>query len=225
VRRLVDLSVTIGPETLSPPSVNNRLTLTPHFRGPGYWRGSTVEMTLHTGSHVDFTAHVQEGGEVAADVSLDRLCGPAMVLDLHDLGADEAITRDRIMAAGQDLQPGDIALIRTDWTEKKWGVFPDYYLHSPYCAPEAAQWLIDRGVKAVGFDCFSEYCARLPDFGSEDFVIHKIVLENGAILMQQMTNLSQLPTGRRVDFFAPCIKMTGAEGSPARYFAILDDEA
>jgi kynurenine formamidase len=95
-------------------------------------------------------------------------------------------------------------------------------MESPYCSPEAAQWMIDRGARAVGFDCFSEYCARLPDFTSEDFIIHKVVLENGAILMQQMTNLSKLPTDRRFQFFAPFIKIRGAEGSPARFFAVLD---
>ena len=84
------------------------------------------------------------------------------------------------------------------------------------------RWLIGKGVKAVGFDCFSEYHARLPEFTSEDFVIHKIILENGAILMQQMTNLSKLPTDRRFQFFAPFVKMVGAEGSPARFFAVLD---
>jgi kynurenine formamidase len=89
--------------------------------------------------------------------------------------------------------------------------------------PEAAQWLVDQGARAIGFDCFSEYCARLPDFTSEDFVIHKIILENDSILMQQMTNLAALPTDRRFQFFAPFVKMRGAEGSPARFFALLDD--
>jgi arylformamidase len=219
---IIDLSVIIGPETLSPPSVNKRLTLTPFYRGPGYWRASSVDMVLHTGSHVDFSAHVEEGGEEAAGVALDRLCGPALVLDLHHLGPDQPITRDEVEAQGQDVGSGDIVLVRTDWTERMWGTFPDYYLHSPYCTPEAAQWLIDRGARAIGFDCFSEFCARLPDFTSEDFIIHKVILEAGAILMQQMTNLSQLPLDRRVRFFAPCIKMTGAEGSPARFFALLD---
>ena len=88
---------------------------------------------------------------------------------------------------------------------------------------QAAQWLVDNGARAIGFDCFSEYCARLPDFTSEDFIIHKVILENGAILMQQMTNLSQLPTDRRVQFFAPFIKIRGAEGSPARFFALVED--
>jgi kynurenine formamidase len=221
--RLIDLTVTIGPETLSPPSVNKRLTLKANYRGPGYWRASTVEMVLHTGSHVDFTAHVQEGGEVAADVSLDRLCGPARVLDLHHLGPNQPISIEAVQAQGGAIQQGDIVLVRTDWTEKMWGNFPDYYLQSPYCDPAAARWLVGRGAKAIGFDCFSEYCARLPDFTSEDFIIHKIILGGGAILMQQMTNLSQLPLGRTVQFFAPCIKMTGAEGSPARFFAIAED--
>jgi arylformamidase len=220
--RLIDLTVTIGPETLSPPSVNKRLTLTTAYRGPGYWRASTVEMVLHTGSHVDFSAHTVENGEVAATVALERACGQALVLDLHDLGADQPISVERVAACGEDVRPGDIVLVRTDWTERMWGNFPDYYLHSPYCTPEAARWLIERGAKAIGFDCFSEYCARLPDFTSEDFIIHKVILENGALLMQQMTNLSQLPVGQRFQFFAPYIKMQEAEGSPARFFALLD---
>ncbi|MBF8281495.1 MAG: cyclase family protein, partial [Anaerolineales bacterium] len=46
--RIVDLTVPIGPGTLSPPSVNMQLKITPRYRGPGYWRASSVEMVLHT---------------------------------------------------------------------------------------------------------------------------------------------------------------------------------
>lgn len=221
--RIVDLTVTIGAGTLSPPSVNKQLALTSHYRGPGYWRASSVDMVLHTGSHVDFTAHVVEGGETAADVSLDRCCGEALVLDVHELGADQPITLEDVQSRGGAVRRGDIVLVRTGWTERMWGDFPDYYLHSPYCTPEAARWLVERGARAIGFDCFSEYCARLPDFTSEDFVIHKVILEGGAILMQQMTGLSQLPVGQRFQFFAPCVRMAGAEGSPARFFALLEE--
>jgi arylformamidase len=85
--------------------------------------------------------------------------------------------------------------------------------------------MADRpGAKAVGFDCFSEHCARLPDFTSEDFIIHKIILESGSILMQQLTNFSQLPAGgQRFQFFTPFIKIRSAEGFPARFFALLDE--
>lgn len=220
--RIIDLSVPIGEDTLSPPSVGARLELTSFHRDPGFWQASKVEMLLHTGSHVDFTKHVQEDGETAVDVSLDRVCGEAVVVDLSFAEPNHEISVADLEEHAPEIRKGDIVLVRTDWTEKQWGNFPTYYMESPYCSPEAAQWLITKGAKAIGFDCFSEYSARLPDFTSEDFVIHKIILENGAILMQQMTNLSQLPTRGRFQFFAPFIKIKGGEGAPARFFALLD---
>ncbi len=221
--RIIDLSVPIGEKTLSPPSINARLKLTSYHRGPGFWQASKVEMVLHTGSHVDFLRHVVKDGETAADVPLERVCGEALVVNLSFVGPSHEITVADLEAHAPEIRPGDITLVRTDWTEKQWGNFPTYYLQSPYCSAESARWLVDRGAKAVGFDCFSEYSARLPDFTSEEFIIHKVILENGAILMQQMTNLSQLPTGgKRFQFFAPFLKIQGAEGSPARYFAVID---
>jgi kynurenine formamidase len=221
--RIVDLSVPIGEATLSPPSVNLQLSMTSYHRGPGFWQASKIEMLLHTGSHVDFSKHTVEDGETAVDVALDRVCGPALLIDLSHIEPNHEISVADMEAHAQAVQLGDIALVHTGWTEKHWGNFPTYYMESPYCTAAAAQWLVDRGARAIGFDCFSEYCARLPDFTSEDFIIHKVILENGAILMQQMTNLSQLPVGRRVQFFAPFIKIDGAEGSPARFFALLDE--
>ena len=220
--KIVDLSVVIGPETLSPPSVNLQLALTSYHRGPGFWQASKIEMLLHTGSHVDFSKHVQEDGQTAAEVELERVFGQALVVDLSFAEANHEISVADMEVHAQDVRQGDIVLVRTDWTEKFWGDFPTYYMESPYCSPEAARWLVDRGAKAIGFDCFSEYCARLPDFTSEDFIIHKVILENGAILMQQLTNFSKLPTDKRFQFFAPFVKISGAEGSPARFFALLE---
>lgn len=221
--RIVDLTVTIGEDTVSPPSVNARLKLTTHHRGPGFWQASSVDMLLHTGSHVDFSKHCVADGETAAEVSLERVCGEAVVVDLSFAEPNHEISVADLREHAPEIREGDIVLVRTDWTEKQWGNFPTYYMESPYCSPEAAQWLIDRGAKAIGFDCFSEYSARLPDFTSGDFVIHKIILENGAILMQQMTNLSKLPTQGRFQFFAPFVKIKGGEGAPARFFALLED--
>ncbi|MGW8143705.1 MAG: cyclase family protein [Anaerolineales bacterium] len=219
---IVDLTVPIGEDTLSPPSVNLQLQLTSYHRGPGFWQASKVEMLLHTGSHVDFLRHVQEDGETAIDVKLERVFGEALVVDLSHVKANHAISVQDLIEKKLDIEKGDIVLVRTDWTEKNWGNFPTYYMESPYCTSEAAQYLVDAGAKAIGFDCFSEYCARLPDFTSEDFIIHKVILEGGSILMQQMTNLSSVPVDRKFKFFAPFVKLRGAEGSPARFFALLD---
>jgi kynurenine formamidase len=221
--RIVDLTVPIGPGTLSPPSVNMQLKITPRYRGPGYWRASSVEMVLHTGSHVDFSAHVRADGETAIDVPLDRFSGEALVVNVGPCEPSHGVSVADLEKAAPEIRPGDIVLVRTDWTDRMWGQFPDYYLTSPYCTPEAARWLVAKKPKAIGFDCFSEYSARLPDFTSEDFVIHKIILESGVYYFQQMTNLGALPADRRFTFFAPCLKMREAEGSPARFFALLEE--
>jgi kynurenine formamidase len=221
--RIVDLTVPIGPGTLSPPSVNLQLKITPRYRGPGYWRASSVEMVLHTGSHVDFSAHVRADGETAIDVPLDRFSGEALVVNVGPCEPSHGVSVADLEKAAPEIRPGDVVLVRTDWTDRMWGQFPDYYLTSPYCTPEAARWLVAKKPKAIGFDCFSEYSARLPDFTSEDFVIHKIILESGVYYFQQMTNLGALPADRRFTLFAPCLKMREAEGSPARFFALLEE--
>ena len=71
----------------------------------------------------------------------------------------------------------------------------------------------------MGFDFFEEYCARLPHFGSEDFVCHRTLLGAGIPLLEQLTGLGQL--GRRCEFFAPFYKIAEADGAPARFFALL----
>ena len=42
MKRYIDLSVTVDNTTLSPPSTNMRLDITPHRRGPGFWQVSSV---------------------------------------------------------------------------------------------------------------------------------------------------------------------------------------
>src|SRR5713226_3364331 len=78
----VDLSVTVDDRTLSPPSTNMRLEITPHRRGPGFWQVSSVHQSLHTGAHIDSPLHVFRDGITTAEISLDQVMGEALVVDL-----------------------------------------------------------------------------------------------------------------------------------------------
>ena len=129
--KIIDLSVPIGEATLSPPSVNLQLKLTSFHRGPTFWQASKIEMLLHTGSHVDFSKHTVEDGETAIDVPLERVCGDALVVDLSFAEANHEISVADMEEHAQAVEPGDIVLVRTDWTEKHWGNFPTYYVESP----------------------------------------------------------------------------------------------
>ncbi|MGH7416080.1 MAG: cyclase family protein, partial [Candidatus Rokuibacteriota bacterium] len=104
--------------------------------------------------------------------------------------------------------------------DRMYGRWPDYFTQSPYFPPEVAQWLVDRGPKNIGFDFFEEYCARLPEFTSEDFAMHRVILGAGVVIMEGLTILGALPR-RRVEFSAPFYKIAGTEGAPARFFATV----
>ena len=221
--RIVDLTVAVAPGTPSPPIVDFDLVMTTAFMTPGHWQASRVEMLLHTGSHADFTLHHDADGEEAASVALDRVIGDALVVDLTPVEPRHAITPEDLEARAPAIHAGDIVLIRTGWTDSMWGSFPAYYTDSPVCSPSAAEWLAAKELKAVGFDCFAEESAKSPDFSPENFHVHRIIGDSGAIMLQQLTHLGDLPTRHRFRFFAPFMRIEGGEGSPARFFAVLDE--
>ena len=160
-------------------------------------------------------------GITTAEISLDQVMGEALVVDLSFAGANHAITIDDLKRGGaDDVKKGDIVLLRTDWTDKMYGKWPDYFTQSPYFPPETAEWLVAKDPKNIGFDFFEEFCARLPDFSSEDFPMHRVILGAGVVIMEGLTSLGALPR-RRVDFAAPFYKIAGTEGAPARFFATV----
>jgi arylformamidase len=222
MKRYIDLSVTVDDTTFSPPSTNMKLEITPHRRGPGFWQVSSVHQSLHTGAHIDSPLHVFKDGITTAEIALDQVMGEALVVDLTFAGANHKITIDDLKRGGADaVKSGDIVLLRTGWTDTMYGTWPDYFTQSPYFPPEAAEWLVAKGPKNIGFDFFEEYCARLPDFSSEDFPMHRVILGAGVVIMEGLTNLGALPR-RRVDFAAPFYKIAKTEGAPARFFAMVD---
>src|SRR5207237_4331768 len=152
--------------------------------GPGFWQVSSVHQSLHTGAHIDSPLHVFKDGITTEEISLDQVIGDAIVVDLTFAGANHAITIDDLKRGGaDDVKPGDIVLLRTDWTDTMYGRWPDYFTQSPYFPPETAEWLVARGPKNIGFDFFEEYCARLPDFSSEDFPMHRGIRVAGGVIM------------------------------------------
>ena len=220
--RLIDLSVAVNSNTMSPPSTNIRVEITPHRRGPGFWQVSSVNQGLHTGAHIDSPLHVFKDGITTAEITLDQVIGEAITIDLSFVDANHRITIDDLKRGGADqVRKGDIVLLRTGWTDKMYGKWPDYFTQSPYFPPEPAEWLVAKDPKSIGFDFFEEYCARLPDFTSEDFPMHRVILGAGIVIMEGITNLGALPH-QRVPFYAPFYKIEGTEGAPARFFAKID---
>jgi kynurenine formamidase len=221
--RIVDLSVTVSAETKGPPSTDVRVELEPKRRGPGFWQVTHLYESLHTGAHVDSPLHCFPDGKTMIETPLEQVIGTGRLFDLSSVDGEQAVTAEALQQADPGLRAGEIALLHTGWTDRMYGTFPDYFTRSPYLAPEAAAWLVERRPSSVVFDFFEEYMARFPDFTSEDFVVHRQILGAGITIVEGATNLGALKGKQQVQVFAPFFKIAGTEGAPARIFALVEE--
>jgi kynurenine formamidase len=216
--KIYDLSVVVNSETKSPPSTNITVDLTRHNRGPGFWQVTSVAMGLHTGAHIDSPLHCYEDGLTTAEIPLDLVIGQASVIDCTNVGESEPVDVAVLVAGMKDVREGDIIILHTGWADKAYGDFPRYFVDSPYITPEASEWIVAKKPSAIAFDFFEEFCARLPDFGSEDFVCHRILLGAGIPMLEGMRNVAAVGKPR-FDFYAPFYNIQECDGAPARFFA------
>lgn len=218
----MDLSVPVDASTLGPPAAGSPpVVLETAFRGPGHWQSSRIAALLHTGSHVDAPLHVVAGGAAIGAVGVDRVIGEAVVIDLHGVGPRESIDADLLRAAAPEIRRGDIVVVRTDWTDRSWGSFPDYYVRSPFLTQDGARWIAEREPAAVVVDFFEEERAVSPDFTSEDFVAHRELLGRGIPIVEQATNLGSVGRDRFL-LLAPFFRLEGVEAAPCRILALVD---
>lgn len=220
--RIIDCSVTVAPQTKRARSEEPAVRYQPVRRGPGHWQVTRIEMSAHTGAHVDSSLHcLGHGSTLVQETPLEKVIGRGMLFDLSHLGANAAVTDAELERADPGLKEDDIALLYTGWSDKMYSTFPEYYSQSPYLDMSGAKWLRQRRPKAVCFDFFEEYKARFDDFTSEDFIVHRELLGNGIVLLEGAANLGALKGLGPVKFFAPFYKIADIEGAPARFFAIV----
>jgi kynurenine formamidase len=224
--RIVDLSPAVPQGFMGPPSTNLGVQFEIRTK-PGYWQSGQVSMSLHTGCHVESALHCIEGGESIDRVGLDRVIGPAVVLDLTPVEEMALIdtqdlerARNRLESMGQYMREGDILLLRTDWAQRAIGT-PEYFRRSPGLTEAAARWVVERRPRCIGCDFFEEPAAREPGWTADQFVVHRVILGAGIPLVEGLVNLRDLPL--RVQFFAPFYHLAGIDSAPARAFALVDE--
>ncbi len=225
---IVDLSPTVPHGFKGPPSTDLGVQLEVRTK-PGYWQSAQAALSCHTGTHVESALHVLEDGEPIDAVALDRVIGTAVVLDLTPVDQREIIgvaalerALEGLRAAGEEIRPHDILLLRSDWAQRAIGT-PDYFRRSPALDEQAAEWLVARAPRCVGCDFFEEPAARDPGWEPHEFVVHRRILEAGIPLVEGLVNLAALPP--RCEFFAPFYKLGGIEAAPARAFARVQEPA
>ena len=163
------------------------------------------EMVCHTGTHLDAPNHFVLGAPGIDQIPLHRLYGRAVVVRAQMPPEGELGTAE-LEAAG--IASGDIVILDTGW----WHTPGDG--EHPCLGERAAWWLVEHGVKLLATDLPTPDLAvrrRGEDF---DWPVHRILLGNGVLIGENLTNLGELPD--RVEAMVLPLPILGADGSPAR---------
>ena len=183
-------------------------------------QATSYTISAHAYTHIDAPLHLFRDGKSIDAFPVDYFIGEAALLDIPKK-RNEAICIEDMERAGKHAKDGDIVIIRTGWLEKMWG--KEEFGDSPYLTEGAAKWLVKLKARMACYDFAIDYIER--EFFSkgfaktEDFIIHKILLENEVLNLENLNHLSKISM-TRVKLIALPIYLKGFEGAPCRAVAI-----
>lgn len=203
--RIVDLSQPLSAGTPVFPG-DGQVRVTVVDQPPVYL--SRIDLSVHSGTHMDAPFHFFNDAETIDRVSLNRCVGPARLIDLRDILTSE-IRREHL--AGRCPAPlrAHAAILYTGWS-KQWGA-PPYFIEHPCLAADAAQFLVDSGVQLVGVD--------LPSVDRAPYLAHQILLRAGVPIVENLTNLDAIGADLFQLIVLP-LRLMGRDGSPVRAVAL-----
>jgi arylformamidase len=163
-----------------------------------------IEMSVHTGTHVDAPYHFVSDGKSVERMPLRTLTGRAYVLDLPEVDQITAKIIER-----SELPPRTRRLLFKTRNSNYWAHNEvDFQEDFVGICEDAAEYLVKRGVKLVGVDYLSVAPFHQPK------PTHEIFLKAGVVVVEGL-DLSAVTQGRYTLYCLP-LKLDGSDGAPAR---------
>jgi kynurenine formamidase len=235
--RLVDLTHPLNDETLVwPTSIPFTFETTAEGRTEdGYFYASrNFAGPEHGATHLDAPVHFAEGRWTTDQVPLERLMGPAAVIDVSaqaDADPNYQVKVDDFLAweAEHGALPDNAIVLLFTNRSRHWPDAEAYMgtarqgeegvaeLSFPGLHPEAARWLVEeRSVSIVGLDTPSI------DHGpSTLFEAHRVLFDANIPALENVANLERLPP-RGATVIALPMLLEGGTGGPVRIVGIVE---
>ena len=175
------------------------------IEGNSHCNTARLSMSSHYGTHVDAPYHFEPEGLTLERLDLNPFVGPVLV---HEVDTPRLIQPRHL----PDLAGVERILFKTPNSR----FVADRVFHPDYTAVglEAAQVLVQAGVKLVGIDYFS-----IEAYKAEGHPVHHEFCSHGVIILEGV-DLRQVPPGV-FELIALPLKIECGDGSPVR--AILRD--
>ena len=171
-----------------------------------YNNSSALNMSAHSGTHVDAPFHFVPDGATIESLPLEIFIGPALV---QAVDAGRYITKEHVGAMNLKGESRVLFKTRNSQLLHQPNYDPDFVAFST----EAAEELVARGVKLVGLDYLSVAHAE------EQVEVHRAFLDHGVVLLEGI-DLSEIRPGRYELICFP-VRLRGSDGAPCR--AVLRD--
>jgi kynurenine formamidase len=209
-RQIIDLTHTLSHGVEGYPG-NYRVEIEQiHNVEEGGYQVSKITFDSHLGTHLDVPRHITAGGEGLERINLEKLVGPAVLVDASDKAEGGEITVEDLGDLRDRIGSGSRVLFRTGW-QRHFGT-PAFFEGFPGIAPELATWLVERGVALVGLETPSVH----PEMHLQ---VHHILIDAGVVVVEALANLDRIT---RQEFELVCLplKLKDCDGSPCRAIAV-----
>ena len=162
-----------------------------------------LEMSAHTGTHMDAPRHFIADGKTMEAMPIDATIGPCRVIEIHH---DTAITAAELEP--HNLQRNERILFKTRNSARSWQT-NDFDEDFIYIAQDAARHLTASGVMTVGVDYLSVGGYK------KDGVETHVELLGAEVWIIEGLNLAAIAPGE-YDLACLPLKLVGSDGAPAR---------
>ena len=193
----------------------------------GYYLGR-FSLGEHSATHINAPNSFYANGVSVDQYPASSLIVPAVVINICEQAAinpDYVLTISDIQTwetqFGQ-IPAGNLVILYTGWQEK-WSNQKEFFnqdiqgkMHFPGFSHEATEFLIThRQIAGVGIDTHGV------DSGQDtNFTINRLLLEQSLIVIENLTNLDNLPP-QGTTLIIGILRLKGGSGSPAAIMALV----
>jgi len=173
----------------------------------GHYLISDLQMSTHTGTHIDAPFHYLKTGDTIDSIPLSHIMGKCRVIDMTHAGT--CITSHHLKGR---LDGVHRLLLKTSFSAKN--CFDENF---PSLTADAARLITGSDMKCIGIDSPS-----IESYNC-DGTVHRELLSKGCIIIE-LLNLSNVGEGDYTLVALP-LPFTGLDGSPARVVLIENNRA
>ncbi len=221
--KIIDLSLTLRKDIISLVPGHPEFDLKDfHFHDKDFRSNSFLQISTHTGTHIDAPYHFIKDGVTIDDLPLEKIVGKAILVDLRKFSTPRrGFTLDQVtQSVGKKEIKEKIVILHSGWIKEKWGTI-ELYGENPFLTQEAADWLVSQKITAVGVD----FAIDNPDQSSlplqKKSPIHRTFLNNGIPHIENLCNLELIDRDEFLLVALP-LKLYRCNGAPARAIAIIE---